>query len=171
MTDKPFANIFELPARHHQKGRFEAFTTRVGGAIGAERLGMQYIVVPPGKTGYPFHAHRNNEELFVILQGEGTCRMGTRSWPIKAGDAITAPAGGPETAHQITNTGDEDIKYLAISTRNDPDIIEYPDSDKFMVAASIPPGGGMMAADFKIVGRDRPVLDYWDGEDIGDDEL
>ena len=29
----------------------------------------------------------------------------------------------------------------------------------------------MMAADFKIVGRDRPMLDYWDGEDTGEDLL
>ena len=72
-------------------------------------------------------------------------------------------------AHQLTNNGHEDLKYLAISTRNDPDIIEYPDSDKFMVAAAIPPGGGMMAADFKLVGRERPLLDYWDGEDTGED--
>ena len=172
MSDKPIANIYELPSKHAKKGsRFEAHATRVGGAIGAERLGMQYVVVPPGKTGFPRHNHRNNEELFVILEGEGTYRKGDNSWLVRAGDAIAAPAGDATTAHQLTNTGGEDLKYLAISTRSDPDIVEYPDSDKFMVAASIPPGGGMMGADFKIVGRDRPLLDYWDGEDIGDDEL
>lgn len=171
MSDKPFANIFELESKHHRKGRFEAITTRVGGAIGADKLGMQYMVVPPGKTGYPRHNHHNNEELFVILEGEGRYTKGTETWPVKAGDAIAAPAGDITTAHQLTNTGHEDLKYLAISTRNDPDVIEYPDSNKFMVAASIPPGGGMMGADFKIVGRDRPMLDYWDGEDTGEDLL
>ncbi|MBU1175492.1 MAG: cupin domain-containing protein [Alphaproteobacteria bacterium] len=169
MTEKPIANMFELPVKHHLKGRFEAYTTRVGGAVGAEALGVQYIVVPPGKTGYPRHNHRNNEELFVVLQGEGTYRRGDTSWPVKAGDAIAAPAGDARTAHQLANTGHEDLKYLAISTRNDPDIIEYPDSNKYMIAASIPPGGGMMGADFKIVGRERPLLDYWDGEDTGED--
>ena len=172
MSDKPIANIFELQPKHAQKGtKFESWGTRVGGAIGAEALGMQYIVVPPGKTGFPRHAHRNNEELFVILEGEGTYRRGDDKWPVKAGDAISAPAGDASTAHQLTNTGSEDLKYLAISTRNDPDVIEYPDSNKYMVAAGIPPGGGMMGAQFKLVGRDRPVLDYWDGEDTGDDTI
>ena len=97
MTDKPIANIFELETKHHVKGRFEAFTTRVGSTIGAETLGMQYMVVPPGKTGYPRHNHRNNEELFVILQGEGTYTKGAKSWPVKAGDAISAPAGDSAT--------------------------------------------------------------------------
>jgi uncharacterized cupin superfamily protein len=168
---KPVANIHELPAKHQKKGsRFEAFTTRVGGVIGANKLGMQYMVVPPGKTGYPRHNHHNNEELFVILEGEGRYTKGTETWPVKPGDAIAAPAGNAATAHQLTNTGGEDLKYLAISTRNDPDIVEYPDSNKYMVAASIPPGGGMMGADFRIVGRDRPNLDYWDGEDIGEED-
>ena len=39
-----------------------------------------------------------------------------------------------------------------------------------MVAAGIPAGGGMMGAEFVLRGRDRPLLDYWDGEDIGDDK-
>jgi uncharacterized cupin superfamily protein len=26
----------------------------------------------PGKFSYPYHFHRNAEELFVILKGEGT---------------------------------------------------------------------------------------------------
>ena len=30
-------------------------------------------------------------------------------------------------------------------------------------------GGGMMGAGFVMRGRDKPLLDYWDGEDIGDD--
>jgi uncharacterized cupin superfamily protein len=130
---------------------------------------MQYLVVPPGKTAYPRHNHRNNEELFVILQGSGSYRRGEKKWPVRAGDAISAPAGDTATAHQLSNTGDEDLKYIAISTRNDPDVCEYPDSGKFMVAAGIPPGGGMMTADFRILGREREILDYWDGEDTGED--
>jgi hypothetical protein len=39
-----------------------------------------------------------------------------------------------------------------------------------MVASAIPDGGGMMGADFVLRGRDKPLLDYWDGEDIGEEK-
>jgi len=171
MSNKPIANMFELPAKHGMKGsKFEAYATRLGGAIGAKALGAQYISVPAGKSAYPLHNHRNNEEMFVILEGNGLYRRGKDSWPIKAGDIIAAPAGGPETAHQINNTGSTDIKYLAISTRNDPDIFEYPDSNKFGFAAGVPEGGSMQAAELFYVGRKNTAIDYWDGEDIGEEE-
>ncbi len=172
MSEKPFANIFELAPWHSKKGeKYESWGTRVGAVAGMQALGLHYMVVPPGKSAYPRHNHHNNEELFVILQGEGTYRRGHDTWPVKAGDAISAPAGDASTAHQLINTGQEDLKYLSISTRNDPDICEYPDSEKYMVASGIPPEGGMMKAQFRILGRERELLDYWDGEDTGDDEL
>lgn len=168
---KPIVNIADLEMKLTQKGsRFASAAGRIGGVVGMEALGAQYIVVPPGKIGFPFHSHRNNEEMFIILEGEGTFRKGAEQWPVRAGDVISAVAGDASTAHQLINSGTNDLRYFAISTRNDPDICEYPDSGKFMVASGIPAGGGMMGAEFVLRGRDKPALDYWDGEDIGEDE-
>ena len=89
---------------------------------------------------------------------------------MRAGDICSAVAGDASTAHQLINTGTVALRYFAISTRNDPDICEYPDSGKFMVASGIPAGGGMMGAEFVLRGRDKPLLGYWDGEDTGEDE-
>lgn len=168
---KPVVNIDELEMKSSSKGtRFANKAGRIGGVLGMKGLGAQYIVVPPGKTGYPFHSHRNNDELFIILEGEGTYRFGTESYPVRAGDICSALAGDASTAHQLTNTGSGDLRYFAVSTRNDPDILEYPDSGKFLVASGIPAGGGMMGAKFVMQGRDKPLLDYWDGEDTGEDK-
>lgn len=168
---KPVANIADLDMKQSSKGsRFAARSGRLGGVLGMRQLGAQFIVVPAGKTGYPFHSHRNNEEMFIILDGTGEYRFGDDTHVVGAGDVLSAPAGGPSTAHQIKNTGSTDLRYYAISTRNDPDIIEYPDSGKWMVAADIPPGGGARGAQFVMQGRDKPMLDYWDGEDSGEDE-
>jgi len=168
---QPVVNIADLDMKQTAKGsRFACHAGRIGGKIGLQGLGAQYIVVPPGKSGFPFHSHWNNEEMFVILDGEATYRLGEDEYPVRAGDVLAAPAGDASTAHQLVNTGDTDLCYLAISTRNDPDICEYPDSGKFMVAAGIPAGGGMMGAQFVLRGRERPLLDYWDGEDIGEEE-
>jgi uncharacterized cupin superfamily protein len=170
-VSKPIVNIDELEMTPMTKGtRFARQTGRIGAVTGMQQLGAQYVVVPPGKTAFPFHSHRNNEEMFVVLEGEGTFRKGADRWPIRAGDVISAVAGDASTAHQILNTGTADIRYFAISTRNDPDICEYPDSGKYMVASGIPDGSGMLAAQFVLRGRDTPQLDYWDGEDIGEDK-
>jgi uncharacterized cupin superfamily protein len=168
---KPIVNIADLGMKASSKGsRFGAQAGRIGGVIGMQQLGAQYLVVPPGKSAVPRHAHRNNEEMFIILEGQGSYRRGDESWAVGAGDVISAVAGDASTAHQLTNTGESELRYFAISTRNDPDICEYPDSGKWMVASGIPAGGGMMGAEFKMQGRERPLLDYWDGEDIGEEE-
>jgi hypothetical protein len=35
----------------------------------------------------------------------------------RSGDVIACPAGGRETAHQIINTGTDELRYLAVSTK------------------------------------------------------
>jgi uncharacterized cupin superfamily protein len=171
MQNKPIVNIADLEMKASSKGsRFASSAGRIGAHIEMKGLGAQFIVVPPGKTGFPFHSHRNNDEMFIILEGEGTYRLGENSYPVRSGDVISAVAGDASTAHQLINTGSVDLRYYAISTRNDPDVCEYPDSGKFLVASGIPSGGGMMGAEFLIRGREKPTLDYWDGEDIGEDK-
>ena len=168
---KPVVNIDELEMRTSSKGtRFAMSAGRIGGVTGMRDLGAQFIVVPPGKAGFPFHAHRNNEEMFIILEGTGEYRCGEQRYPVRAGDVCSAPAGDASSAHQLINTGSTELRYFAISTRHDPDILEYPDSGKWLVASGIPAGGGMMGASFVMQGRDKPLLDYWDGEDIGEQE-
>ena len=72
--------------------------------------------------------------MFVIIAGSGEYRFGDDTFQVKAGDVLGAPAGGPESAHKLTNTGSEVLKYLSISSKSDLDVCEYPDSGKFMVS-------------------------------------
>ena len=73
-------------------------------------------------------------------------------------------AGGPEAAHQIINTGSQELRYLCFSTMISPEAVEYPDSGKFAVTAGLPPGGGPRDASLRYVGRRDTMLDYFDGE-------
>ena len=68
--------------------------------------------------GSPFHSHRVNEEMFYVVAGEGEVRLGTERFPIRAGDVIACPPGGPETAHQIINTSNAELRYLAVRPSN-----------------------------------------------------
>jgi len=70
--------------------------------------------------------------MFFIVAGSGTLRYGAETRKIRAGDVICCPTGGPETAHQIINDSDAELRYLSISTKVQPEVCEYPDSKKVL---------------------------------------
>jgi len=144
--------------------QFDARIGRISGLIGASTLGYNITVIPPGKSAYPFHSHRINEEMFFVLQGSGEVRIGRETHPIRSGDFIACPPGGPEAAHQMRNTGVEELRFLAVSTLHSPEINEYPDSGKFGVYADFPSGADGRMEYFSFQGREGMNLDYWDGE-------
>lgn len=156
------------PAGFAPKGaladRFEASTGSISKRLGARGLGYNITAIPPGKAAYPFHAHRFNEEMFFIMAGNGEVRLGDRAYPIGRGDFIACPPGGPEQAHQIRNTGTEELRFLAVSTVLSPEINEYPDSSKFGVYADLPSDADGEVEYFSFQSRREMNLDYWDGE-------
>ncbi|MBX2825645.1 MAG: cupin domain-containing protein [Gammaproteobacteria bacterium] len=131
--------------------------------LGARRLGYNITAVPSGCAAFPRHNHHVNEEMFLILEGEGELQVGDDVWPVKPMDIIACPPGGPETAHQIRNTGEIELRFLAVSTRMSPEYVEYPDSGKFGVFADRVGGEGKRPR-LSYLGREENSLDYWDGE-------
>lgn len=162
----PIINLADLafhPTTHGE--RYEARLGPIAPRIGAQKLGYNLTVLPPGKRAFPCHSHRVNEEMFFVLEGEGEVRIGAERHPIRAGDVIACPPGGPETAHQIANTSaDAELRFLAVSTRLSPEIAEYPDSGKFGVLAEFPPGADGQPQGLRFLGRAGASLDYWEGE-------
>lgn len=144
--------------------RYDARIGMISARLGAEKLGYNLTVVPPGKSAFPFHNHIVNEEMVLVLEGQGEIRIGENRHPLRAGDVVALPAGGPETAHKITNTGTAALRYLAVSTRCLPEIAEYPDSGKFGVLAERPDQAQGTPQRFMFVGREKDGLDYWAGE-------
>jgi uncharacterized cupin superfamily protein len=143
--------------------RFGSRSGAIGSRIGARLLGYNITVVPSGKRAFPIHNHHANEEMFFILSGSGELRVGETRQPIRAGDFIASPPGGRELAHQLINTGNEDLRYLAVSTMMTPEAVEYPDSNKVAVySRQIAADGSMRVV--RQIGRDGEGLDYWDGE-------
>ena len=129
---KPVINLDEITEYDdvEENGLYTSKRAFVGEKIGAKKLGYNLTVLPPGKAQCPFHSHRNEEELFLILEGEGELRYGAERHKLKRHDVIACPVGGPETAHQIINTGAADLRYLSLSTLKDIEVCEYPDSGK-----------------------------------------
>ncbi|MDM9619839.1 cupin domain-containing protein [Rhizobium sp. S96] len=159
---KPVINVGDLTLEHWTQGTlYESRDTSFGALLGLAGLGISYNEVPPGKSSCPFHNHHVEDELFFVLEGSGEYRFGPKSYQIGKGDTLGAPAGGPETAHQIINTGSTVLIYLGISTKAKTEIVEYPDSGK-LLAKTNRPGDGRK--NFRFMGRPGDDLDYWDGE-------
>lgn len=144
--------------------RYDLRWGEVASRIGARKLGYNLTAVAPGKRSCPFHSHRVEEEMFLILEGSGELRFGDARHPLRAGDVIACPAGGPETAHQIINTGETEMRYLAVSTQSEAEICEYPDSGKYLAFAPGDESGQTAPARFRKLGHLDATVDYWDGE-------
>jgi uncharacterized cupin superfamily protein len=96
--------------------------------------------------------------MFIILEGNGSLRVAGEMLPLREGDVIFIPPG-PEYPHQIINTSEAPLKYLSISTREFPEICEYPDSNKYLAMMRDEHG-----TSFNGLQRADANLDYWDGE-------
>ncbi|WP_077037185.1 cupin domain-containing protein [Pelomonas sp. KK5] len=157
---KPIANLDELEFDDvENNGYYTSRRARFSASIGARKLGYNLTELPPGKTQCPFHAHRIEEEMFLILDGEGELRFGSERYPIRRNDVIACPVGGPEVAHQIINTGTTTLRYLSLSNLGDVEICEYPDSGKTGLFADTPG-----APTLRALHRDAAKVDYYDGE-------
>jgi len=133
----PVLNIDEAPEQSSADGRHWGGTYRVLTpymAANGGTLGMNVSRLPPQRVGCPFHFHVLDDELFHVLSGTGLLRYGEETFPIRPGDTISCPAG-TQVAHQIVNTGSEDLVYLGIGADSPNEVCGYPDSGKVMVRA------------------------------------
>ena len=152
-------NFDTVPLQHETRDPlYESRSARLGTGTAAKKLGASIDTVAPGKRSCPYHFHHGQEEMFVVLEGSGTLRVAGEMLPIRTGDVMFIPAG-PDYPHQIINTSDAPLKYLSISTRESPELCEYPDSGKYAAFATTPDGKRV-----HVVQRAEQSVDYWDGE-------
>jgi uncharacterized cupin superfamily protein len=152
-------NFNDVALEHQVRApNYETFAARLAPGTAAGKLGASIDTVAPGKRSCPYHFHHAQEEMFVVLEGTGTLRVAGEMLPLRAGDVVFIPPG-PKYPHQIINTSGEPLKYLSVSTRETPEVCEYPDSGKY--AAMVLENG---VAAFSAVQRVSDSLDYWDGE-------
>jgi len=169
MKTMPILNVADAPCHDGRHGdRFAFSMHELAGPLGAQAIGANVTRVPPGKAAFPFHHHRANEEHFFVLSGSGVLRVGHASHAVRTNDYIVNLPGGADEAHQLINTGAEDLVYLAISTQRLPEVVGYPDSGKTGVRVA---QGADASTRFLIADDARNAVDYWSAEDgarVGD---
>ena len=157
---KPLMNLDEVALDDlEENGLYTSSRGQISDRIGARKLGYNLSVLPPGKAQCPFHCHHGEEEMFLILAGTGELRFGDQRYPIRQHDVIACPPGGPDTAHQIINTGTTTMRYLALSTLVEVEACEYPDSQKVLIVA-----GDRGNRRLRKMLRAENAVDYYDRE-------
>ena len=157
---KPIMNLDEVAFDDIEaNGLYTSSRGLFSGRIGAKKLGYNLTVLPPGKAQCPFHCHHGEEEMFLVIEGEGELRFGDKRYPIRKHDVIACTTGGPDVAHQILNTGTTTMRYLAVSNLADVDTCEYPDSQKVLVVT-----GQRGESGLRKVFRAEDTVDYYDRE-------
>jgi uncharacterized cupin superfamily protein len=72
---KPVMNIDEVKFDDvEENGLYTSSRGQISDHIGARKLGYNLTVLPPGKAQCPFHCHHGEEEMFLVLEGEGELR-------------------------------------------------------------------------------------------------
>jgi len=133
------------------------------GADGGDRLGCSLYELPAGKRSWPYHYHTANEEAIYVLDGTATLRLDGDEYALESGDYVPLPAG-EDSAHQMINPGQEAVRYLVISTMDEPEVLCYPDSGRVGIMVGDPPGGEQSERDLEGYFPLDARVDFWDGE-------
>lgn len=144
------------------EARFGGRSRPLGATAGAKLTGLNLVQLPPGEEGAPPHSHTAEEELFVVLHGEGELELWASPDPqqqyatapaerhaIRAGNVVSRPPG-TRIPHSF-RAGPAGLTYLAYGTREPNDVCWYPRSNKVFFR-----GLGVIAR--------LELLDYFDGE-------
>lgn len=109
----------------------------VARAAGAEQLGGTLYELAPGHEGIPLHIHHGMEELAVVLAGHPTLRTLNGESVLEPGDVVAFPRGR-RGAHTLANRTDEPVRYLMLSTKVMPELVEYPEQGTILVTTRAP---------------------------------
>jgi len=98
---------------HPRRGKV-AGKTFLGEVLGLTAMEVSFGSMLPGESIPFLHAHKQNEELYLILSGEGEMQVDGERIPLRPGTAIRiAPAG----LRAWRATGDGPMAYVVIQAK------------------------------------------------------
>lgn len=143
------ANLDDVSGEAYDRPGYAGLERDLARAARSVATGLRHVVLEPGCLSAAPHCHSAEEEIFVVLDGEGALLLGGDEHPVEAGSVIARPPG-TRISHAL-RAGDGGLTYLAYGTREANDIAYYPRSRKVYFR-----GIGLMTR--------LEHLDYWDGE-------
>jgi mannose-6-phosphate isomerase-like protein (cupin superfamily) len=95
--------------------RWEARVAREN--LGAERTGLTHFRLRPGRRSPFVHRHREAEEIYVVLSGEGVVKLGDELLALRPLDAIRIAPSVP----RAFEAGPDGLELLAFGPHFDAD--------------------------------------------------
>jgi uncharacterized cupin superfamily protein len=105
---------------------------RLSSLTNSKNLVFDLRLLNPGQFSFPYHFHRNAEEMMMIISGTLTIRSPKGFEVVSEGDIVFCEMG-EDGAHQFYNHSSEPCRYLDVRTFQGIDVAEYPDSGKINV--------------------------------------
>ncbi len=150
---RTIVNLADAPVRECERGSVRCTHHNLGVGAGSVATGLKHFDVAAGMEGSPPHCHSVEEELFVVLGGDGALILGDGEdevqTPVRAGHVVSRPPG-TGIAHRF-RAGSDGLRFLAYGPREPSDLCFYPRSNKIGFR-----GLGIYAR--------IEQVDYWDGE-------
>jgi len=132
---------------------------RLGGRLGAARIGAAVYEARLGVPIWPYHYHYPDEEWLYVLDGAPVLRDAGGRRVLESGDVVCFPPGH-RGAHTLEGPG----RFVLFSGERSsgPFVSVYPDSDKVAVFPGIEADG---LNELRLVRAGS--VDYWHGEGSG----
>ncbi|NVO21462.1 MAG: cupin domain-containing protein [Bacteroidetes bacterium] len=102
---------------------------RLSMSAGARNLLFDMRLLKPGQYSFPYHSHRNAEEMMMVVSGSMTARTPEGLEVLETGDIIFFEFGD-SGAHQFFNHTSKPCTYLDVRTFLGLDVSDYPDTGK-----------------------------------------
>ncbi len=108
----------EQPVERREAMRGGAGTTSVQQLFAPTEFGASVrlcarLTLPPGAS-IGAHAHEGEDEVYVIIRGEGLLTDNGTATPVEPGDAVLTGKGA---SHSIANGGSEPLELIAFIAR------------------------------------------------------
>src|SRR5215218_4138238 len=146
MTDGIPIHVDDIPAQKWHVGELNATRRRLGAAANALRMGVAIIEIAPGGRSTPPHAHVDEDEVFLVLEGSGVSWQSSgskdvRAYAINEDDVLLHPAQGD--AHTLI-AGDDGLTVLVVAEGSRTHLTWLPRAKQFWVGprwspADMPP--------------------------------
>lgn len=104
-------SAFEMD--HPRRGRITG-KTFLGQVLGLTGMEVSFGSMAPGETSPFCHSHKQNEELYVFLTGQGEMQVDGERFPLQAGTAIRIEPAGVRAWRA---TGTEPLTFLVIQAK------------------------------------------------------
>lgn len=129
----PPIQVDDVPPVPWRAGEVDAARRRLGPPAGAERIGIAVIDVAPGARSTPPHSHADEDELFLVLAGDGLSWQSSgsrdvRTYAVRAGDVLFHESGGD--AHTLI-AGEQGLRVLVLAEGSRTNITWMPRTGQF----------------------------------------